>query len=183
MDRYLGGEDIETSVIIDDLEKAVARGHFYPVIPVCAETGVGLDALLEVLTSGVPVAAGARAARRSPASTARPRDAADLRPGRPAGRRGRQDHHRPVRRPGLAWSGSSPARCARSPSVHVSGHGMAERGHPDHDADERVAHLYSPLGASLREVAVLRRRRHLRDHQVGHAPRPATRSPARTTRC
>ena len=36
--------------------------------------------------------------------------------------------------------------------VHVSGHGMAERGHPDHDADERVAHLYSPLGANLREV-------------------------------
>jgi elongation factor G len=36
--------------------------------------------------------------------------------------------------------------------VHVSGHGMAERGHPDHDADERFAHLYSPLGANLREV-------------------------------
>ena len=37
-------------------------------------------------------------------------------------------------------------------TVHISGHGMAERGHPDHDADERIAHLYSPLGASLREV-------------------------------
>jgi elongation factor G len=36
--------------------------------------------------------------------------------------------------------------------LHVSGHGMAERGHPDHDADERVAHVYSPLGATLREV-------------------------------
>jgi len=36
--------------------------------------------------------------------------------------------------------------------VHVSGHGLAERGHEDHDADERVAHLYSPLGANLREV-------------------------------
>jgi elongation factor G len=37
-------------------------------------------------------------------------------------------------------------------TIHVSGHGMAERGHADHDVDERVAHLYSPLGANLREV-------------------------------
>jgi elongation factor G len=29
---------------------------------------------------------------------------------------------------------------------------MADRGHPDHDADERIAHVYSPLGAQLREV-------------------------------
>jgi elongation factor G len=36
--------------------------------------------------------------------------------------------------------------------VHISGHGMEERGHPDHDADERIAHLYSPLGGQLREV-------------------------------
>ena len=41
-------------MLIDDLEKAVARGHFYPVVPVCAETGVGLDALLEVLTGAFP---------------------------------------------------------------------------------------------------------------------------------
>jgi len=37
--------------------------------------------------------------------------------------------------------------------VHVSGHGMAERGHPDHDADERIGALSSPLGATLRSVA------------------------------
>jgi elongation factor G len=54
MDRYLDGETIETRVIIDDLEKAVAHGTFYPVVPVCAETRVGLDALLEVLVSGFP---------------------------------------------------------------------------------------------------------------------------------
>ena len=29
MDRYLGGETIEVKVLIDDLETAVARGHFY----------------------------------------------------------------------------------------------------------------------------------------------------------
>src|SRR5256886_1919413 len=36
MDRYLGGEQIDESVLIADLEKAVARGSFYPVIPVNA---------------------------------------------------------------------------------------------------------------------------------------------------
>jgi elongation factor G len=37
--------------------------------------------------------------------------------------------------------------------VHVSGHGMADRGHPDHDVDERIAAISSPLGAALRPVA------------------------------
>jgi elongation factor G len=37
--------------------------------------------------------------------------------------------------------------------VHISGHGMADRGHEDHDVDERVAHIYSPLGSNLREVS------------------------------
>ena len=37
-------------------------------------------------------------------------------------------------------------------AVHVGGRGLAERGHEDHDSDERLAHLYSPLGASLRPV-------------------------------
>jgi len=32
MDRYLGGEDIDLKVLIDDLETAVARGSFYPVL-------------------------------------------------------------------------------------------------------------------------------------------------------
>jgi len=36
--------------------------------------------------------------------------------------------------------------------VHISGHGMESRGHPDHDADERIAHLYVPLGANVREM-------------------------------
>ena len=38
-------------------------------------------------------------------------------------------------------------------SVHVSGHGRAERGHADHDQDERVGALTSPLGKQQRTVA------------------------------
>src|SRR4051812_4300626 len=150
MDRYLAGEDIETTVIIDDLEKAVARGHFYPVLPVCAETRVGLDALLEVLTSGfpsplehpVPAVVGVDGAPRDPITC---------------------DPHGPlvaevvkttidsyVGRVSLVRVFSGTLR--PESVVHISGHGMTERGHPDHDTDERFAHLYSPLGAQLREV-------------------------------
>ena len=54
MERYLGGEKIDESVLIDDLEKAVARGSFFPVIPVCSSTGVGTLELLEIATRGFP---------------------------------------------------------------------------------------------------------------------------------
>ena len=36
MDRYLAGEEIDPKVLIDDLEKAVARGSFYPVLAAAA---------------------------------------------------------------------------------------------------------------------------------------------------
>ncbi|AEV72258.1 small GTP-binding protein domain protein [Mycolicibacterium rhodesiae NBB3] len=54
MERYLGGEEIDQSVLIDDLEKAVARASFFPVIPVCSTTGVGTIELLEIITAGFP---------------------------------------------------------------------------------------------------------------------------------
>ena len=54
MERYLGGEEIDQSVLIDDLEKAVARASFFPVIPACSGTGVGTLELLEIITSGFP---------------------------------------------------------------------------------------------------------------------------------
>ena len=54
LDRYLNGEEIGIEVLIDDLETAVARGTFYPVLPVCAATGLGLAELLEVLSGAFP---------------------------------------------------------------------------------------------------------------------------------
>ena len=48
MERYLSGREIDESVLIADLEKAVARGSFFPVIPVCSSSGVGTLELLEV---------------------------------------------------------------------------------------------------------------------------------------
>jgi elongation factor G len=150
MDRYLGGEEIETSVLIEDLEKAIEAGNFYPVIPVCAQTRVGLDALLEVLTSAFPP------------PTQRPLPPVSTVDGSP---------HEPLRcdpngplvaevvkttidpyvgRVSLVRVFSGTLR--PESTVHIAGRGMQARGHPDHDADERIAHLYSPLGASIREV-------------------------------
>ena len=37
--------------------------------------------------------------------------------------------------------------------MHVSGHGRAERGHADHDQDERIGALTSPLGKQQRTIA------------------------------
>jgi len=34
MDRYVGGEDVDRELLVRDLEQAVARGSFHPVIPV-----------------------------------------------------------------------------------------------------------------------------------------------------
>jgi elongation factor G len=150
MERYLGGEEIEISVLVEDLEKAVARGSFYPVAPVCAETRVGLDSLLELLTSAfpsplehpLPPVSGVDGSPREPLAC------------NPTGPLVAEvvkttiDSY--VGRVSLVrvFSGTMKPES----TVHVSGHGMETRGHPDHDADERIAHLYSPLGGQLREV-------------------------------
>src|SRR5438132_12751094 len=54
MDRYLSGEDIDPKVLIEDLEKAVARGSFYPVLVASAPQKIGMLELLEVMTEAFP---------------------------------------------------------------------------------------------------------------------------------
>jgi elongation factor G len=150
MERYLGGEDIEVSTLIEDLEKAVANGTFYPVVPVCAETRLGLDALLEVLTSAFP----SPLEHDLPPVTGldgSPRDPLRCDPaGSLAAEVVKTTIDSYVGRVSLVrvFSGTLKPEM----TVHVSGHGLEQRGHPDHDADERVSHLYSPLGGQLREV-------------------------------
>ncbi|PRX46165.1 translation elongation factor 2 (EF-2/EF-G) [Prauserella shujinwangii] len=150
MDRYLAGEDIPEDTLITDLETAVARGSFHPVIPVCAATGVGLAEVLDGIARAFPSPLEHAVPEvTSPDGVPRPRLAAD-----PAGPlaaevvRTAADSY--VGRVSLVRVFSGTLRPERP--VHVSGHGLAERGHADHDTDERVAHVYSPLGQTLREV-------------------------------
>ena len=150
MDRYLGGEDIDTGVLIDDLETAVARGSFFPVLPASALTGLGTAELLEVLVRAFPPPT----ERGLPGVT----DLAGQSEGSlacdPAGPLAAEVVRTSID-PFLGriclvrvFSGT----LREDSPVHVGGHGLADRGHQDHDTDERVTHIYSPLGATLRPV-------------------------------
>jgi elongation factor G len=54
MDRYLSGEVIDEDVLITDLERAIARAGFFPVVPVGASTGVGLAELVDLCVRAFP---------------------------------------------------------------------------------------------------------------------------------
>ncbi|MEU7889555.1 elongation factor G-like protein EF-G2 [Microbispora bryophytorum] len=148
MDRYLSGETIDTKVLIDDLEKAVARAGFYPVL--ATAPGVGMLELLEIVTQGFP----------SPLEHPLPKiTSIDGKPCRqitadPDGPlvaevvKTTSDPY--VGRISLVRVFSGTLR--PDMTVHVSGHGLAERGHEDHDVDERVGALSSPLGKSQRTL-------------------------------
>ncbi|HEY7046454.1 MAG TPA: elongation factor G-like protein EF-G2 [Jatrophihabitantaceae bacterium] len=150
LDRYLGGEQIETDVLIDDLETAVARGTFYPVLPVCASTGLGLAELLELLTGAFP----SPTELDPPASMALYGASAEVSEcaadGPLLGEIVRTTVDPYLGRLSIVrlFSGTLVPETA----VHVSGHGGEQRGHPDHDTDERVGQIFSPLGSTLRPI-------------------------------
>ena len=101
MDRYLGGEEIPPEVLVSDLETAVARGSFHPVIATSAETGARPGRTAGGGDAGLPLA---RRTCTVPAVThldGTPGGATGLRPRGPAARRSGAHHHRPVPGPGL----------------------------------------------------------------------------------
>src|SRR5882757_6037644 len=150
MDRYLGGEDIDLEILIDDLETAVARGSFFPVLACSAVTGLGLAELLEMLTSAFP----SPLERDLPLVTGIDGSARDSLSSDPAGAlvaevvRTTVDPY--VGRVSLVRVFSGTLR--QEVPVHVCGHGLAARGHDDHDLEERLGHLHAPLGATLRAI-------------------------------
>src|SRR5690348_12042984 len=150
MDRYLSGEDIDPKVLIEDLEKAVARGSFYPVLVTSAPSKIGMLELLEVMTEAFP----------SPAE--HPIPAVTTPDGKPVTGLS-SDPKGPllaevvktttdsyVGRISLVRVFSGTLR--PDASVHVSGHGRAASGHQDHDDDERIGARTSPLGQQQRPV-------------------------------
>jgi elongation factor G len=162
MERYLGGEKIDESVLIEDLEKAVARGSFFPVIPVCSTTGVGTLELLEIATRGFPsplehplpevfTSQGAARSELSCDSDA-PLLAEVVKT--------TSDPY--VGRVSLVRVFSGTIR--PDMTVHVSGHFAsffgasvgAHNGHVDHDEDERIGALSFPLGKQQRPASIVR---------------------------
>ncbi|MDQ1634009.1 MAG: elongation factor, partial [Frankiaceae bacterium] len=143
MDRYLAGEQIDVGTLISDLEAAVAHASFHPVLAACALDGLGSAEILEVVTDGFP----------SPQEHVLPELT------RPDGSRGPALAGADPDGPLLAevvktttdpyvgrlslvrvFSGTLRSDVA----VHVSGHGRAASGHPDHDEDEKIGALAAP---------------------------------------
>jgi elongation factor G len=151
MDRYLDGEEIGTDVLIADLEKAVARGSFYPVLAASAAQGIGLAELLEIMTEAFP------SALEHPLPPVTSIDGTPVTglacdPDGPLLAEVVKTTSDPfVGRISLVRVFSGTLR--PDMAVHVSGHGRVERGHADHDDNERVGALTSPLGKQHRPLA------------------------------
>ncbi|MGC1286046.1 MAG: elongation factor G-like protein EF-G2 [Streptosporangiaceae bacterium] len=151
MDRYLSGEDIDAKVLIEDLEKAVARGSFYPVIPASSPLGIGMAELLEVMTQAFP----SPAEHPLPPVTSpdgKPVSGLSSDPNGPLLAEVVQTTSDPyVGRISLVRVFSGTLR--PDATVHVSGHGREDQGHADHDLDERLGALTSPLGKQQRTIS------------------------------
>jgi elongation factor G len=148
MDRYLSGEAIDEKVLVDDLERAVARATFFPVVPVCSVTGVGCHELLELATSAFPSPSEHPSpAVFTPSGAAAPAITCD--PDGPLVAeivRTTSDPY--VGRLSLVRVFSGTLR--PDDAVHVSGHFSSffgpESGHEDHDEDEKIGALTHPFG-------------------------------------
>ncbi|MEU3749512.1 MULTISPECIES: elongation factor G-like protein EF-G2 [Streptomyces] len=156
MDRYLGGEEIDVKTLVDDLEKAVARGSFHPVLAAAPAAdggtqGLGTIELLELITRGFP----SPLEHEPPAVTTpdgQPRPPATCDPDGPLVAEVVKTAADPyVGRISLVRVFSGTLR--PDETVHVSGHGLADRGHEDHDVDERIGGLTSPFGKQQRPMA------------------------------
>src|SRR5690606_1642219 len=139
MERYLSGEEIDPGLLVNDLETAVAQGSFHPVIPACSMTGVGTAELLEIITSAFP----SPAEHPMPEVTTidgKPRDDLECDPAGPLLAQVIKTTSDPyVGRVSMVRVFSGTLR--PDATVHVSGHFLADRGHEEHDEDERIGAL------------------------------------------
>ncbi|MCX5436081.1 MULTISPECIES: elongation factor G-like protein EF-G2 [unclassified Streptomyces] len=156
MDRYVGGEEIDYKTLVGDLERAVARGVFHPVLAAApaaagARQGIGTVELLELITGGFPTPL----ERAAPVVTTPSGDARTVNVCDPDGPlvaeivKTASDPY--VGRISLVRVFSGTLR--PDDTVHVSGHGLADRGHEDHDVDERIGALSSPFGKQQRVLS------------------------------
>lgn len=154
MERFLGGEDVAFDGVVADLEKAVARGHFFPVlVTATSPAGFGMDELLEVLTRAFP------SPLEHPLPTVTAPDGAPREPltcnvsGPLCAEVVQTTSDAYVGRISLVrvFSGTLTPEA----TLHVSGHFLADRGHEDHDVDERMGGISQRAGRSLRPIEAL----------------------------
>ncbi|MGI5219657.1 elongation factor G-like protein EF-G2 [Nocardia sp. CA-290969] len=151
MDRYLSGEELELSTLVADLERAVARGSFHPVLfaaPAADEgrQGLGTVELLDLVTAGFPTPAEHPVSAVHTADGDRPvalrcDPAAEL-----AAEVIRTSSDPYVGRVSLVrvFSGTLHA----DDTVHICGHGPGA----GHDAEERIGGVTAPFGREQRPL-------------------------------
>ena len=151
MDRYISGEDLDVDTLITDLETAVARGSFYPVVgSALSPNGFGTAELIEVILRGFPSPLEhPLPAVTSPDGSPREPLACDV-DGPLCAEVVKTTTDPYVGRVSLVRVFSGTLR--PDATVHVSGHFEPERGHEDHDVDERVGALSSPIGKTQRII-------------------------------
>jgi len=158
MERYLTGEEIDPSILIADFEKAMVKARFHPIMATSAINGLGLHDLLDVIVRGFPSPS---EHPMPPISKINGAAVADITcdPDGPLVAEVIKTTTDPfMGRISLVRVFSGSLRPDQV--IHVSGHAAslqgAERGHSDHDLEERVGTVASPLGAKLRGLKVLR---------------------------
>jgi elongation factor G len=154
MDQYLAGAAIPLDTLVADLETAVARGRFFPALGASATTGLGITELLDLIVNGFPTPE-EHVLPDVTAPDGSPRDPLVGSVDGPLCAEVVKTTSDPyVGRISLVRVFSG--RLRPDETIHVSGH-MTEffgpaRGHEDHDVDERVGALTSPLGRLQRSI-------------------------------
>ena len=155
LERWLEGELISSDTLVADLETAVARGSFHPVLAMTPTSGLGVAELLEVIVRGFP----SPLEHPLPVVTSpdgEPREAISCDPDGPlVAEVVKTTSDNFVGRLSLVriFSGT----LVPDAVVHICGHfdsfAGEDRGHPDHDLDERVGTISRPLGGRLSPLA------------------------------
>jgi elongation factor G len=137
MDRFVNGDAVDAETLITDLERAVARGHFHPVLGFAAiPSPVGAELILDLIARGFP----SPIEHALPVATTpdgRPQSMLAANPDGPLCAeviRTTSDPYTGKVSYVRVFSGTLRA----DEQVHVSGHFAPGSGHTDHDVDERA---------------------------------------------
>ncbi|MFC9996002.1 elongation factor G-like protein EF-G2 [Nocardia sp. NPDC127526] len=151
MDRYISGAEIDLATLEADLEKAVARGSFHPVLiaappPEGAKQGLGTIEILDLIARGFPTPAEHPVSATGATGKSAPLVCDPKAPLAAEVIRTASDPY--VGRVSLVrvFSGTLHA----DDTVHVCGHGPTETA--NHDADERIGAVTAPFGKQQRPL-------------------------------
>lgn len=153
LDQFLAGDELAVEAVAGDLERAIARGHFHPIIPVgiSSHGAVGPHDVLELIALGFP------SPREHPLPTVTTLDGSPTEPLSP-------DSHADLCAEVIAthsdrftgkWSMVRVFSGTLKPEsvLHVSGHFSDNTGHIDHDIDERDGAVHVMLTSGDAAIA------------------------------